>query len=55
MNTDLIINNERQDCKICIMCVGGRELLGGGGGMKEIKVRGLMDFICLYEIERETS
>jgi hypothetical protein len=39
LNIHLDINNERQDCKTGMVygCVG--VLVGGEGGMKEIKVR----------------
>jgi hypothetical protein len=42
LNTDLNINDERQDCKIGTVCVCVCVcvvLVGGGGGMKEVKVR----------------
>jgi hypothetical protein len=37
LNINLNINNENQDCKIGT--VQGGIVVGGGGGMKEIKVR----------------
>jgi hypothetical protein len=37
VNIDLEINNEKQDCNIGTVYV--RVLVGGGGGMKEIRVR----------------
>jgi hypothetical protein len=47
LNINLNINNERQDCKIGIVCWGvtyGRGVLAGGGRCtKEIKVRYMVD------------
>jgi hypothetical protein len=36
LNLNLNVNNERQDCKIGTV---RRIFVGGGGGMKEIKMR----------------
>jgi hypothetical protein len=55
LNTDLGINNERQDCKIGTVCVSlwrdtckrGRVSKGDEGGPIW-----LMDFIYLHEIEQ---
>jgi hypothetical protein len=51
LNTDLDINNERQDCELGTVwgaLVGGRRVNEGDGG----EGIWLMDFIYLYEIEQ---
>jgi hypothetical protein len=52
VNTDVGINNERQDCKIGTVCIEG--CLRGGrikGGDKGERIW-LMGFIYIYEIEQ---
>jgi hypothetical protein len=53
LNIDFRINNERQDCKIGIMCVGG-VLVKEGRVSKVDEDEGiwLMGFTYIYEIEQ---